>query len=452
MSALRPAGVDYARYRFLVIDDQPLVRQSLRSCVQAMGGFVVDFAQGYHDAMHRIRNLPPNIVLCDYLLGSGRSGQQLLEEVRRRELLPEEAIFIMVTGEQSYEGVVACVELAPDDYILKPFSPELLSVRVHRLIVKKQLLQPYYEAKREARHDDAKRFLDLALEMRQFAAYKIDLMRCDAELMLATNRLDDARKAYQRILDIHPIPWANVGIARVLQRGGSLEEARARVEEVIAGAPNFLAAYDLKASICADMGDHQEAQSTLTNVVARSPRNQRRKRALAAAALANGDAQTANSVMQEVIASEAATGAAGIEDYLMLARGALDANDILAAERAIECAKGIQVMDLDHRLACAALRAVIAPAAGTPDFLVLREVWLGTPMLPERLVDGLRAALAIGDNAFADEIARRLMDEEGVRRVFQSALSIYARHGRQQDFRDLQKQAALARIRHAPPG
>lgn len=450
MPALNNSGVDYARYRFLVIDDQPLVRQSLRSCVQAMGGFVVDFAQGYHDAMHRIRNAPPNIVLCDYQLGTGRSGQQLLEEVRQRELLPEEAIFVMVTGEQSYEGVVACVELAPDDYILKPFSPELLSVRVHRLIVKKQLLQPYYEAKRETRHDDAKQFIDTALSMKEFAAYRIDLMRCDAELMLAMDRLDDAREAYQRILDIHPIPWATVGIARALHRGGRLEEARARIDEALARAPQFFSAYDLKASICADMGDHQMAQDTLSDVVSRSPRNTRRKRALAAAALANGDTRTASAVMEDVIAGEAAQGNAGIADYLMLARSALDAGDLLTAERAIEQAKGIAVMDLDHRLAFAALRAVISPAAGAAEYLALREVWLGTPMTPERLVDGLRAALAIGNNGFADEIARRLMDEEGVRRVFQSALAVYARHGRQQDFRDLQKQAALARIRHAP--
>ena len=54
--------------------------------------------------------------------------------------------------------------------------------------------------------------------------------------------------------------------------------------------------------------------------------------------------------------------------------------------------------------------------------------------------------LALGEHELADQIARRLMGEEGVRRVFQSALAVYARYQRQQDFRNIQKAAALARI------
>jgi len=114
MSAL----YDFKNYRFMVIDDQPLVRQSLRSIIQTMGGFIVEMAQGYTDAINKIRATPPDVILCDYMMGAGRTGQQLLEEVRRNAHIPEEAIFLMVTGEQAYEQVVACVELIPDDYVL----------------------------------------------------------------------------------------------------------------------------------------------------------------------------------------------------------------------------------------------------------------------------------------------------------------------------------------------
>jgi len=68
----------YAKKRFLVIDDQPQARDALRTIAQTIGAFAVEFATNYQDAIYRIRNNVPDIILCDYVLGEGRSGQQLL--------------------------------------------------------------------------------------------------------------------------------------------------------------------------------------------------------------------------------------------------------------------------------------------------------------------------------------------------------------------------------------
>jgi CheY-like chemotaxis protein len=62
--------------RFLVIDDQPQARDALRTIAQTIGAFAVEFATNYQDAIYRIRNNVPDIILCDYVLGEGRSGQQ----------------------------------------------------------------------------------------------------------------------------------------------------------------------------------------------------------------------------------------------------------------------------------------------------------------------------------------------------------------------------------------
>ena len=110
--------IDFSKSRFLVIDDLPQARDALRTIAQTIGAFSVEFASNYQDAIYRIRNNAPDVILCDYMLGEGRSGQQLLEELRRFNLLADETIFMMVTGEQSYEQVVSAVELVPDDYII----------------------------------------------------------------------------------------------------------------------------------------------------------------------------------------------------------------------------------------------------------------------------------------------------------------------------------------------
>ena len=45
-------------------------------------------------------------------------------------MIKSATIFMMVTAERSYEKVVSAVELAPDDYLIKPFSGEVLRTRL----------------------------------------------------------------------------------------------------------------------------------------------------------------------------------------------------------------------------------------------------------------------------------------------------------------------------------
>ena len=437
-------------YRFLVIDDLPLVRQSLRSIIQTMGGFAVDAAQGYTDAINRIRNAPPDVILCDYILGPGRTGQQLLEEVRRDKLIPDESIFIMVTGEQSYEQVVACVELVPDDYIIKPCSPELLSLRLDRLLVKKQVMRPYYVARREKRYGDAAKFLKDNIGTAACRPYRIDFLRCGAELLLDQNHSQAAEQAYREILEIHQFPWANVGIVKALMQQRRFEEARELIDSVVAAAPMFFEASDIKAEICSEMGDYEEAQRTLQETDARNSRNYRRKRRLAEVATINGDSATARAALEDVLKNDVLAADGGLKDYLAMARMSFEAGDETSAELALRKIAPDAPMELDDRLSFLALNAAISPDRGRAAFVGMREAWLGTPMIEERLVDALRAALAIGEPELADAIAHRLMNEEGVRRVFQAALAVYARHGREKDFRNIQRKAALSRIAHEP--
>ncbi|MGE5466875.1 MAG: response regulator, partial [Ignavibacteria bacterium] len=113
--AFKEPDVVYKELRFLVIEDQEPARKTLKMCIQAMGGFFIDVAVSHGDAIFRIRNNLPDIIICDYILGEGRTGQQLLEELRRTRMLPDRVVFLMVTAERSYEQVVSAVELTPDD-------------------------------------------------------------------------------------------------------------------------------------------------------------------------------------------------------------------------------------------------------------------------------------------------------------------------------------------------
>jgi DNA-binding response OmpR family regulator len=170
-----------------------LAREALRIVAQNMGAFAVEFASTYQDAIYRIRNNTPDIILCDYVLGDGRSGQQMLEELRRFNLLPDETIFMMVTGEQSYEQVVSAVELVPDDYIIKPFSPDKLMLRLERIVAKKSFFAKYYKEKRQKEYAKALATLQAQRDSEAGRPYRFEILRQQAEVLARQRRCQVSR-------------------------------------------------------------------------------------------------------------------------------------------------------------------------------------------------------------------------------------------------------------------
>jgi len=449
---------DYSKKRFLVIDDQPQARDALRTIAQTIGAFSVEFGSNYQDAIYRIRNNSPDIVLCDYMLGDGRSGQQLLEELRRFNLLPDETIFMMVTGEQSYEQVVSAVELVPDDYIIKPFSPDKLVMRLDRILAKKTFFAAYYREKRKQEFTNALAILEAQRNSEAGRPYRFEILRQQAEVLLKSGDAQAAEKAYRNILEDYEFPWARAGVARSLHRQNRLTEARQEIDQVVASTPHFFDASDLKASICMAQGEHAEAQQILDDIAKKTPRNYLRKRLLAEAATLNGDVETARAAMADIIANDTMPGAIAAKDRLAMARSHVDANDRISGEKVLLTMRDaeVQAMTLNEQAGFAALLAICSPEKGKARFAGLRPALLETDLDPTTRIDVLRAALSVGDHELADRHADVLMSGSDAKKVFGALRTQYALHGREKDFRDIQKQVALRRIHQeeapaAPP-
>jgi DNA-binding response OmpR family regulator len=438
----------YRDLRFLVVDDQAAARQSLRICAQNMGSVAVEFSVGYHDAIRRIRARMPDIILCDYDLGDGRTGQQLLEELRRLSMLPEETIFMMVTAEQSYEQVVAAVEFVPDDYIIKPFSSDRLQFRLDRVLQRKRFFQPLFRAKKSGDYARAESFIEKHLKSEAGQPYRFELLRQKAELALAKGDSLAAQAAYAEILALYPFPWAKAGMAKALHAQNRLNEAREIVDDVVNTSPMYFDAFDLKARICIDMGDYEEAQKTVTETSQRTSRNYLRKRLLADAALLNGDAATARATMADIVQNDLTPGAVNMADRLMLVRSHLEAGDLLAAEQSIDAIpeKSLRTASLDDNASYQAMRALMSPESEKERFTSLCEVWLPMPLSTTARVDIVRAAFAIGNPELALATTTGLFTSDEIRRVFKLVRGIFNSHGMVAEFRELQKQAALEKI------
>jgi DNA-binding response OmpR family regulator len=446
-------AIDFTKKRFLVIDDMVQARDALRTIAQSAGAFMVEFGASYQDAIYRIRNNTPDIILCDYMLGEGRTGQQMLEELRRFDLLPDETIFMMVTGEQSYEQVVSAVELVPDDYIIKPFSPDKLLLRLERVAQKKAFFGKYYREKRKKEYAKALGILQAQMASDAAKPYRFEILRQQAEVLLKAGKPDDAEKTYRQILNNYDFPWARAGVARALHQQSKHNEARSEIDRVVAAAPQYFDAADLKANICMAQGEHDEAQKIVAEASKRTPRNYLRKRLLAEAATLNGDTATALATMADVIANDTMPGAISAADRLAQARSYVNANDNITAEKTLLALKesDVQNFDLDSQASYAALLSIASPGKGKTKFTGLRPALLDSTLQIATRLDIVRASLWLRDFDLADRHTRHVMADKDSKKIFNSVRSQYALHGREADFRDIQKQVALQRIHHDEP-
>ncbi len=72
----------------IIIDPNAASRSALRAMLGAIGMVQVVQVAGSVDALRRVKEHATDIILCDYMLEDGRDGQQLLEEMRSKHLIP----------------------------------------------------------------------------------------------------------------------------------------------------------------------------------------------------------------------------------------------------------------------------------------------------------------------------------------------------------------------------
>ncbi|MHB9100862.1 MAG: tetratricopeptide repeat protein [Sulfuricella sp.] len=307
---------------FLVVDDVVSMRSSLRNTISTLGGTRIDMAGNGIEAINRLEQRAYDVILCDYDLGGGKDGQQLLEEAKRRKLVKNSTIFMMVTAERGYEKVVSAAELAPDDYLIKPFAGEVLRLRLEHLARKKTYFSPVF-ALMDAQ--DYRRAIQVCDELLNPPnQYKIDLMRLKAEICLLLGDYGTAGKLYEQILAIREIPWARMGLAKSMYHQNNFDAAVETFKKVTENTPNYMEAYDWLAKSYSAAGNEEAAQQTLMAAAEKSPRMLARRKTLGELAYRNDDLETAQDSYEAVLEFGKNSALTSPEDYANLSRVFID--------------------------------------------------------------------------------------------------------------------------------
>lgn len=355
--------IDLSKLSGLLIDDIPEMRSAVRIQLADCGLERCDTARNVKEAIDRISANRYDLIVCDYNLGQGADGQQLLELVRRRKILPLTTVFLMITGETGYEQVSTAAEYSPDDYLIKPFTSQTLQTRLDRIIDKKLALRAVYQNLGE-RGDRQKALAECDAMLTQQSRYALDLLRIKGDLLLEAGRNDDALALYQGVLDQRATPWASVGLARALTAKGDAAAAKEHLSKAIEAYPNYLAAYDSLVSLL-EKDDSAAAQQVVEQALKVAPSTQR-QRQLGALALGNKDFTRAEEAFRRTVEKDRTGFFKSHDDYSGLAKSRVEQGKVQEAFSAIKEMGQHFTRSAELTVRQAAVESIVHAKSGNP--------------------------------------------------------------------------------------
>lgn len=142
--------------RILVIDDDPAVTSLLKRGL-SYEGFAVDTAKSGIEGLAIARERPSDLVILDVMM-PGLNGFEVLQRLRAAD---EQLPILMLTARDAPADQVQGLGSGADDYVIKPFTFEVLLARVHALL-----------RRRQVDHPTILRFTDLTLDTGSYSVHR----------------------------------------------------------------------------------------------------------------------------------------------------------------------------------------------------------------------------------------------------------------------------------------
>ena len=271
----------------IIIDDHPEMCKQLHLMLERLGLRRIVSAHSGEKAIELIAKADFNLILCDFDLGRGKNGLQVLEECRHRHIIKNTSCFIMISAVQTGELVLGAIENQPDAYIIKPITFDDLRLRLERTI---NIKDTYYDIF----HNIDKKNYSAALSacnllLKQRPKLSLSVLKHKARLYCLMDDHIKAEKMYSEILNIRTLAWAQLGLAKTCLALNKLEQAQHLLEQLIRQHKSHIPAYDLLAEIKALRGDTVGAQGALETALQYSPCSVRRQSFLSKLAIENQD-------------------------------------------------------------------------------------------------------------------------------------------------------------------
>lgn len=116
-------------FKILVIDDDVRIRELLQK-ILTKNGFITSIASDVNEARKQLKKEKFDLLVLDLMLPE-ESGFDFLKEIREKQnLIP----VIMLTAMGDIDNKTQCFEGGCNDYLVKPFEPKELILRINNLL------------------------------------------------------------------------------------------------------------------------------------------------------------------------------------------------------------------------------------------------------------------------------------------------------------------------------
>ena len=114
----------------LIVEDEEKLREELKIFLES-NGYQVETVKEFQNIDTNIFKINCDLILLDINLPF-INGEYLLKEIRKKSNLP----IIMITSKNTELDELLSISLGADDFITKPFNPQILLARINRLLTR----------------------------------------------------------------------------------------------------------------------------------------------------------------------------------------------------------------------------------------------------------------------------------------------------------------------------
>lgn len=124
------------RKKILAIDDEKSIRFIIENTFNK-DFEIVTMSNGMDALFYLQSGNMPDVIICDVEMPV-LNGFEFIRRIRESGFF-EEIPLIMLSGKEESADKIKCFEMGADDYVLKPFNPRELLVRIKRRLASKEI-------------------------------------------------------------------------------------------------------------------------------------------------------------------------------------------------------------------------------------------------------------------------------------------------------------------------
>ncbi len=420
----------------LIVDDYDKMRLLMREMLMPLGPAKMAMARNGKEAIEFLERNAFDIVLCDYKLGNGRDGQQVLEEARHRNLLSHASIFFIITTENTSKMVMGAIDYFPDDYISKPFTQSQIQTRLEKASRRKAKLGEIAEAVNARNFFKALSICDQKLQEETSGLTGIQKIKGD--LLCKLGRLDEAERYYINLLEVRNIPWARLALGKIYFQKKNYAEAEVQFESLINENPAHVHALDWLADTLEIQGQLERSQHILERAIDLSPKSPVRQRKLGAIAFRNGAYDTAGEAYGNAILTGRNSCFGNLADLTGLTKSLINQDKIKEAFESIDTIKQNFKNNSDAHLYIALSQSILYRETNDLDAceknlnIVFKNLnkCIGA-LHPETALEITQTCLTLNNHELTNKIVKQLVNDYSENeKLLDQVRQLYAKAGR----------------------